>query len=313
MKIRIFVLMLLTTLPMMGFAQGDSDCDRACLESYVDRYMTAMEKQDVDPGLFANNVKFTENGVQLPFGDEGLWYGMSGRGTYSFYVPDTETQQVAFIGTLREGGNADSEGDKVSIALRLKVLNDRITEVEQIVIRPDGDSADAEGPASMFGDVGGSIEAMISPHEVYLEAIPEDERVSRDELIHTANYYFAGLQRNNGQGYYPFTDDCERFENGFQTTKTDCKYQFEETQRGIVSRIRDRRFVAVDHERGIVFAFVFFDHNNLNWTWQMAELFKIEKGNIRRIEAVFQRSSYGLNSGWSTYEQGISENYQNIR
>ncbi len=83
--------------------------------------------------------------------------------------------------------------------------------------------------------------------------------------------------------------------------------------RNIVSRIRDRRFVAVDRERGIVFAFGFFDHESINWTWQIAELFKIEKGMIRRIEAVFLRSAYGLNSGWSTYEQGMSDQIQSIR
>jgi hypothetical protein len=36
---------------------------------------------------------------------------------------------------------------------------------------------------------------------------------------------------------------------------------------------------------------LFFDHDNLNWTWQIAELFKIEKGNIRRIEAFFSQVS----------------------
>jgi hypothetical protein len=44
-----------------------------------------------------------------------------------------------------------------------------------------------------------------------------------------------------------------------------------------------------------------------------AELFKIEKGNIRRIEAVFHRCPYGMNSGRSTYEQGMSEEIQSIR
>jgi hypothetical protein len=97
-----------------------------------------------------------------------------------------------------------------------------------------------------------------------------------------------------------------------QSTKN-CKKNFESEVRNIVSRIRDRRFVAVDRERGIVFAFGFFDHYSINWTWQLAELFKIEKGNIRRIEAVFLRSAFGLNSGWSTYEQGMSEELQSIR
>ena len=83
--------------------------------------------------------------------------------------------------------------------------------------------------------------------------------------------------------------------------------------RGIVSRIRDRRFVAVDRERGIVFAFAFFDHEQINWTWQLAELFKIENGLIRRVEAVFHRAPYGTPSGWSTFEQAMSESIQSVR
>ena len=79
-----------------------------------------------------------------------------------------------------------------------------------------------------------------------------------------------------------------------------------------MTRIRDRRFVAVDRERGIVFAFGFFDHRTINWTWQIAELFKVRDGLIHRIEAVLQRCPYGMNSGWSTYEQGISDKMQII-
>jgi hypothetical protein len=96
-------------------------------------------------------------------------------------------------------------------------------------------------------------------------------------------------------------------------TKQNCKQQFEQTLRGVVSRIRDRRFVAVDRERGIVFAFGFFDHEQLNWTWQLAELFKIENGLIRRVEAVFHRAPYGIPSGWSTFEQAMSESIQSVR
>jgi hypothetical protein len=147
-----------------------------------------------------------------------------------------------------------------------------------------------------------------------MEAIPEKERMSREELVKVANYYFEGLQRNDTKGYYPFTDDCERFENGNQSTQTNCKEQFESGQlKDVVSRIRDRRFVAVDRERGIVFAFGFFDHVGINWTWEISELFKIENGLIRRIEAAFLRGPYGMNSGWSTYQQTMSEEIQSIR
>jgi len=165
------------------------------------------------------------------------------------------------------------------------------------------------------------VDKLGKPADVFFATIPENKRATREELIKTANYYFSGLSHNDGKGYYPFTDDCLRLENGMITTQQKdgqpvlgaCKKQFETGLKGIVDRVRDRRFVAVDRERGIVFAFGFFDHYRINWTWQIAELFKIEDGQIRRIEAVFQRAPFGIPSGWSTYEQSISEEPQDVR
>ncbi len=331
MRMRLLVVVIIGAMLPAAFAQQAAKvtCDRACLQGYVDRYLEAMLANDPSLELFARECKFTENGVRLPLGNEGLWYGMSGKGSYQFYIPDIETQQVAFLGTAREdGANPSSnsgEGTPVAIALRLKIVNGLITEAEQLVVRPET-SLMGGATESRFPPAAEAIEKVGSPHKVYSEVILEAERPSREELIKTANYYFAGLQRNDGKGYYPFTDDCDRLENGMQTTnipredpetgetiKMGCKEQFEKALKGVVSRIRDRRFVAVDRERGIVFAFGFFDHEQINWTWQLAELFKIEKGLIRRIEAVFHRCPYGMNSGWSTYEQGLSEEIQSIR
>jgi hypothetical protein len=334
MQIRITsIIVIMTLLPCFARAQGaGSSCDRICLENYVDRYMDAMLENDPDFELFSRDCKFTENGVRLPLGNEGLWFGMSGKGTYKFYVPDVETQQIAFLGTAREGAaNKQGEAALVAVAIRLKIENGLITEAEQLVLRSDSDTMGMTGQLS----TGDTVEKLGEPHEIYRTAIPEAERASREELVKTANYYFSGLQKNDhGKGYYPFTDDCHRVENGMPATNVPvpegqtrpdpktatvysshwgCKEQFEAGLMGFITRVRDRRFVAVDRERGIVFAFGFFDHDALNWTWQLAELFKIEKGNIRRIEAIFHRCPYGMNSGWSTYEQGISDGIQSIR
>jgi hypothetical protein len=333
MRNRILAIIVLSILlPRLAPAQSvKGGCDRACLENYVDRYLDAMLKKDPSLTLFSRDCKFTENGVRLPLGNEGLWLRMSGKGNYKFYVPDVETQQVAFLGTASEKGTGkQGESGLVAIAIRLKIVNGLITEAEQLVLRPDSDTMGMTGEIS----TGARVEKMGAPHAIYLEAIPEAERASREELIKTANYYFSGMQKNDGKGYYPFTNDCHRIENGMPATNVPvpegqkrpdpktakmyssswgCKEQFESGLLGFVTRIRDRRFVAVDRERGIVFAFGFFDHDNLNWTWQIAELFKIEKGNIRRIEAIFHRCPYGMNAGWSTYEQGMSDQIQSIR
>jgi hypothetical protein len=328
----LLVVIIALLLPCLVQAQANKpSCDRSCLENYVDRYMDAMLKHDPSLDLFSRDCKFTENGVQLPLGNEGLWLTISGKGSYKFYVPDVETQQIAFIGTAREGAaNKQGEAPLVAIALRLKIVNSRIKEAEQLVIRPENSMM----PGPQAASTGAGVEKMGAPHEIYKQAIPEAERASREELIKTANYYFSGMQKNDGKGYYPFTDDCHRIENGMAATNVPvpegqkrpdpktatmyssawgCKEQFESGLIGFVTRIRDRRFVAVDRERGIAFAFGFFDHDRINWTWQIAELFKIEKGKIRRIEAVFHRCPYGMNSGWSTYEQGMSDQIQSIR
>ena len=329
---------------------AQSNCDRACLEKYVDQYMDAMLSHEVSPTLFAKNCRFTENGVQLQLG-EGLWASMVGKGTYKFYVPDIETRQVAFIGTAREEAQQPGEGSPVAIALRLKIQDGLISEAEQLVIRPEANLFDpTRKPPTSAAE---SIEKMGAPHAIFAEVIPEAERPSREEMIKTANYYFSGMQKNDGKGFYPFTDDCERYENGGRATNVplkpgqkrpdpkkelvyssawSAKEQFESGLIHFVTRIRDRRYVAVDHERGIVYSFGFFDHAagktryfkspdgrdvvagpTEPWTWQIAELFKVEKGKIRRIEAVLQRCPYGMNSGWSTYEQGMSDQIQIVK
>jgi hypothetical protein len=324
MRMRLFVVAVVLLMATGASTQSAAEpaCDRACLENYLDRYLDAMMDNDPNLELFSRDCKFTENGVQLPLGGEGLWYSMSGKGSYKFYIPDVETRQIAFIGTVKEGPalrakkapDAEPPKDTISaIAVRLKIDdNGKISEAEQLVMRPEISLFEEEPKPSRFPPTGEAVEKMGAPHEIFTQVIPEDERMSREELVKVADYYFEGLQRNDTKGYYPFTDDCVRYECGVLATQ-ECKKQFESGALvNVVSRIRDRRYVAVDRERGIAFAFGFFDHVQINWTWEIAELFKIEKGLIRRIEAVFLRCPYGMNSGWSAYEQGMSEEIQSI-
>jgi hypothetical protein len=156
MRMRLFVVAFIIALLPAAYGQqvAKPACDRACLEKYVDRYMDAMLAHDPNPALFARECKFTENGVRLPLGNEGLWFSVSGKGTYKFYVPDIETQQVAFIGTARErssspGAKAE-EGTLVAVAIRLKVLGGLITEAERLVIRPETSLLGSGGSNSSF-------------------------------------------------------------------------------------------------------------------------------------------------------------------
>jgi hypothetical protein len=316
-----------------GVPAPEQACQRACLEGMVDKYLAAMRDGKVDDALFARDVRFTENGIEMPLGNEGLWATTSALGTYKFYVPDSETQQVGFFGTVMEQAQQSATGaqrapEPVGLVLRLRInAEGKISEVEQIAARPDRPLGAGAAPSSSpFPATGAAVEAMGKPWAGYLEAVPARERMTREELVAVGNAYFEAVERNTGKDYYPFTSDCLRYENGIITagppgSRPDgqfgpiqgCTQQLQNTLIGAVTGIRDRRFVAVDRERGIVFSFAFFDHRNINWTWQLGELFKIEKGQIRRIEAIFIRGPYGVCSGWSTYEQCRSEEIQDVR
>jgi hypothetical protein len=333
-------------------AQGGGACDRACLEGFVGRYLDAAIAHDPKLLPLSRNVKFSENGVRLDIGD-AHWKTITAKGPYRLFVTDAEAGQVAFIGTVREEGR-NPGGVPAAIALRLKVENRQITEIETLMIRataaqqPGGRGAAPATPqeAPTFTGAPINMERLGKPHASFLEVIPAAERMSRDDLVKTANMYFSGMEKNDGKGIYPFTDDCNRIENGSLSTNVPlregqtrpdpktagsyssnwgCKEQFESGLIHFVWQIRDRRFVAVDRERGLVFSFAFFDHalgkdrtfqtptgRRLTggppdpWTWQLAEMFKIEKGKIRQIEAVLQRAPYGMNSGWSSWEDGMS-------
>ena len=310
-------------------------CMRECLENYVERYLQAMTAGEVSDDLFARNVRFTENGIEMPLGNEGLWATTVSPQGYRLIVPDTETRQVAALLTVQEQATSGATGparepEPVGVSLRLRInAEGKISEVEQVAARPERPLGPSSGESSNpFPATGAAVQALGSPWPGYLEAVPEAERHSRAELVEVASAYFEAVERNTGNDYYPFTDDCLRLENGMIAAAPEghdlgdrpafgsvqsCKGQFETSLVGTVTSVRDRRIVAVDPERGIVFAFAFFDHRPINWTWQLGELFKVEGGEINRIEAIFIRGPYGVCSGWSTYEMCRSEEPQDIR
>jgi hypothetical protein len=312
-------------------ASAADACNRSCLEGFVDRYLDAVVDDRPDRAPLAAGVRFTEDGQRLAIGD-GLWNTLRARGRYRLFVTDVPAGQVTFFGSIEEDHPEAGKGTPALLALRLRVKGMQITEIEQLVIRDEKAAARVNA---------------LSPDPLYLQAVPAAERMSRTDLVATANKYFTGMQQNDGKGDYPFTEDCNRIENGMQTTNAptpegqirpdsktatmysaqwSCLEQFQSGLLHFVNRIRDRRIVAVDQERGLVYAFAFFDHSAGStrsfatpdgravtagpvqpWTWQIAELFKIERGRIRRIEALLQRAPYGMNSGWSTWSQGLSD------
>src|SRR6202050_3318285 len=105
-------------------------CDRACLTGIADRYLAALVRHDPTGLPLDRDVKFTENTARLKVGGEGLWVGASELPTgFRIYAVDVGAGQVGFYGVMKERDRP------LIIALRLKLVNGQITEIEHVLAR----------------------------------------------------------------------------------------------------------------------------------------------------------------------------------
>jgi hypothetical protein len=275
-------------------------CDRECLRKTLDDYLAAMVDKDPSRLLWATRAKYTENGQVLRVG-EALWATATALSDYRMDFIDETGGQAGFLGVVYENGNP------VILGMRLKVVNHRILEVEHIVSR------NAEGAQALLDGAG--------PDPLFSQDLADEERAPREQLIAAANSYFDGIEQSSGS-IVPFADDCTRVENGMRTapsaTGGTCAQQFDTGAFSYITECRDRRFEVVDEITGNVLAFVIFAHpGNVThvqipgqerrdmhpaalrpFDTQIAEVFNVRAGKIRRIEASINTAAFGISSGW---------------
>ena len=284
--------------------------NRTELYALAEAYLDALVAKEPSRLSWAPDAMFTENNVRLEPGD-GLWNTISARRPdYDLKAADPSSGQVAWFGIVEEHGHP------AIMALRIAAPDGMIAEVETIVCR-----------SMEFGPFP-SIETYVAPRPLMLADVPEAERVPRERMIAIANGYFDTLQLNDGTLHTEFTDDCDRIENGLQTTNNPniegypiaamgCAEQFRLGQYIYDDRLRDRRFPLIDEEKGLVLAGGFIDHTgkvvDVTWTdgvtktksvfhfphsFALLELFKIAGGRIAGVEAVFITVPYNMPSPW---------------
>lgn len=297
-------------------------CDRACMTDIVDRYLAALVRHD-PAGLPLNrDVKFTENTARLKLGSEGLWVAASQPPTGPrIYAIDVGAGQAGFYGVMKE------RDKPLIIALRLKVVNGQITEIEHVLAR--GLRADA-------------LKNLAVPRPEFSAMLPAAARLPRQQMVNIADSYFEAIEHADGK-LAPFADNCVRRENGGQTTHNatpvpwpvplgskqaddamayigtlSCSDQLDTHVMDFITRLWPRRHEIVDEELGLVFSFPMFNHRGGSGTikiyhvpgidslplggsttnLQAAEIFKIDHGRIIGIEAMGASLPYGTKSGW---------------
>jgi hypothetical protein len=285
-------------------------CDRDCLTGMVDTYIDAMVAGDANEAPFSANVKYTENTEIIEIG-EGLWETATGASeTYRIYVPDPVARQVGFMGLIQSG-----EQNRL-LALRLKVEDDEITEVEHLV-----------------ADVGPNVLPNLqTPRDSLLTDLPKWDRIPRELMLVIAASYYDALLQSDGAATL-FADNCERRENGMITAggegpgfggapRQSCFDQMSSRVFTYITSIDLQRVWIADEVTGLVFSLSHFRHAFETNTFQVygpdgeiterqmdfepfdfpaVHIQKIEKYRISDQEAMGVRMPYRSMNGWSPF------------
>jgi hypothetical protein len=262
-------------------------CDRECLKGFITKYLDAMIAHKPGSLPVAEGVRFTEDCKEMRLG-EGLWGNISRLTGYRRDILDVQEGVAVSFLVVEEGQSP------VLFVMRLKVDDQKITEVETTVVRNQ-----KEGMLFNLQNLQTVSEAMAS--------FPAKERLnSREDAIRIALTYPAGLKVGSFVKVdSPMAPDAYRYENGQLMAGPGCtffkgcenmKTQLIPTLSGITHRV-----VAVDEELGVVAVRMNFGPGS---TFQGGDeldvwhSFKIYDGLIHAAEAYCEIVPSGTKSGW---------------
>jgi hypothetical protein len=266
-------------------------CDRECLRGKVTQLLSALLKHDVRDLPVAPALRVTEDAVEKPLAKVGLVATVTRLRGFRQDIID-ERAGVGGADVVVE-----ETGAPVLLVVRLKVVADKLTEIELVATR-----GRAEG--LIF-----NIDGLSAPSAVMNYAPRPEQLATRDEAIKAALHYPQGLNaaKTFAAVNAPFAPDAYRYENGQVMAGPDCRFargceNISTQSLEIFQRLGDvqTRVVAVDERMGIVW---------LRMAWGVRERggdqltvwesFKVYDGQIHAVEAFMRILPFEKrNGGW---------------
>jgi hypothetical protein len=253
-------------------------CTRENLKAMTDKYLAALEAHDPSSLPLASGVRYTENGMVVDVG-KGLWETagklMFKRGMVDAQKCGTHTQTII-----------EEDGKPMLYGFRLKIDNQKISEIESIIVR---------------GQQVLDVPAILATKDQDWEAIlPPEERSSRLAMMAAADDYFELFVKEQKPkvSELAFSNFCDRWENGAQTTKGGTNQGVAMpahncSPKGFADMTHGPRRFLVDEETGTVVAYVLF-----NKVWPDFHMFKMRKGKVEWIQAYFEYGKEYKTIGW---------------
>jgi len=291
------------------------DCDRSCLKSTLDRYLTAVTMHDPSAAPLAVGFRQTENAVVVKLGT-GTWKSVTGLGSIQRRYLDPVSGQAAYFGVVNEGAGS------AIVTVRVKVDRRQIAEAEWYLARK-GDPG-LNGPQQPGQPAGNFFDpdnlASNPPPE---RTVPKSDRLSREALIGITNSYFDGITTHDGT-IIQAHQGCARTENGNTVTGralgarggaaaapatgrgagavSDCTSGLETIN---IQMVAARRYPVVDEEAQVALALAIFIRKPGTTTRRnvFSEWFVIENQKIRSIySAMFYPAPEVPVPNWPPYD-----------
>ena len=266
-------------------------CDRECLRGKATQLLYALVKHDVSGLPVATTLRVTEDAVEKPLAKVGLVATVTRlRG----FRQDIIDERAGVVGA---DVMVEETGAPVMLVVRLKVVADKLTEIELVATR-----SRAEG--LIF-----NIDGLSAPSAAMNYAPRPGQLATRDEAIKAAMHYPEGLTaaKTFAAVNAPFAPDAYRYENGQVMAGPDCKFargceNISTQSLAIFERLGEAqtRIIAVDERMGIVW---------LRMAWGVRERggdqltvwesFKVYDGQIHAVEAFMRILPFEKrNGGW---------------
>lgn len=284
-------LVTLVVLAPWPAAAQPSACDRACLTGILGGYFAGLAAHDPSRVAVSDRVRVTEDTKETALG-EGLWKTITTLRPYRLDFIDVREGVAAAFAV------AEDAGKPALLAVRLKVVNRRITEIESMVVRNREEGV-------LF-----QPDTLTTPNAGMTYAPTSAERNTRDDLVRIASLYPAGLRAGSFLNPdVPMSDDAYRFENGMKMAGPGCVFQPPSCQNMKAQKIPrlpglTYRVAAVDEEMGAVLLWQNFGPGalpgaaNSSNTFITFEAFKVYGGRIHAAEAILETLPIGAPSGW---------------
>lgn len=266
-------------------------CDRECLRGKVTQLLNALVKHDVSGLSVAPTLRVTEDAVEKPLAKVGIVGTVTRLRDYRQDIID-ERAGVAGAHVV-----AEENGAPVLLVVRVKVVGDKLTEIELVTTR--------NAKEGLIFNIDG-----LSKPTAAMNYVPRPEQLAtRDEALKAALHYPEGLNaaKTFAAVNAPFAPQAYRFENGQLMAGPGCTFnpgcQNISTQSlAIFERLGDvqTRVIAVDERMGIVWL-------RMAWGAQKEggdqltvwETFKVYDKQIHAVEAFMRILPIDKrNGGW---------------